>query len=239
VARDRRTRFTFDPAEERVSVWSPDGSRIAFSSNRKGHFDIYQKASSGAGSEELLLESDFDKQPTSWSNDGRFLLYWSTDPKTQADIWVLPLSGDRKPFPFLNTEFNEGNGQFSPDGRWIAYFSTESGRVELYVAPFPGPGGKRQISTSGATPPARWRGDGKEIFYLAPDNKLMAAEVNGQGAMLEVGAQRALFEIRSGGRGAVYDVTADGQRFLVNTSVEQRESAPITLVINWTADLKR
>ncbi|HWN98600.1 MAG TPA: protein kinase [Blastocatellia bacterium] len=239
VAHARRTRLTFDPAEERTVAWSPDGSRIAFSSNRKGHFDIYQKASSGAGSDELLLESDFDKQPTSWSRDGRFLLYFTSDPKTGADIWVLPLSGDRKPFPFLNTEFNEGNGQFSPDGRWIAYFSTESDRTELYVAPFPGPGGKRQISTSGAVVPPRWRGDGKEIFYLAPDNKLMAAEVNGQGAMLEVGAQRALFEIRSGGRGAVYDVTADGQRFLVNTSVEQRESAPITLVINWTADLKR
>ncbi len=239
VARARRTRLTFDPAEERTVAWSPDGSRIAFSSNRKGHFDIYQKASSGAGSDESLLESDFDKQPTSWSRDGRFLLYGATLPKTQADIWVLPLSGDRKPFPFLNTEFNEGNGQFSPDGRWIAYFSTESDSVELYVAPFPGPGGKRQISTSGALPPARWRADGKEIFYMAPDNKLMTAEVNGEGPMLEVGAVRALFEIRSGGPGVAYDVTADGQRFLVNTAVEQKESTPITLVINWTADLKR
>jgi serine/threonine protein kinase/Tol biopolymer transport system component len=239
VARARRTRFTFDQAEERIAVWSPDGSHIAFSSNRKGHFDIYQKASSGAGSDELLLESDFDKQPTSWSRDGRFLLYWTFDPKTQADIWVLPLAGDRKPFPFLNTEFNEGNGQFSPDGRWIAYFSAESDRVELYVAPFPGPGGKRQISTSGATVPAKWRGDGKEIFYLALDNKLMAAEVDGTGSMLEVGAVRALFEIRVGGPAYVYDATADGQRFLVNTAVEQKESAPITLVINWTADLKR
>ncbi len=239
VARNRRTRFTFDPAQERLLAWSPDGSSIAFSSNRKGHFDIYQKASSGAGNEELLLESNFDKQPTSWSRDGRFLLYWTIDPKTQADIWILPLSGDRTPFPFLNTEFNEGNGQFSPDGRWIAYFSTESGRVELYVAPFPGPGGKRQISTSGATVPARWRGDGKEIFYLAPDNKLMAAEVNGQGATLEVGAVRALFEVRRGGPGSVYDVTGDGQRFLVNTAVEQKTSSPITLVVNWTADLKK
>jgi len=239
VARNRRTRFTFDPAQERLVAWSPDGSSIAFSSNRKGHFDIYQKASSGAGNEELLLESNFDKQPTSWSRDGRFLLYWTIDPKTQADIWILPLSGDRTPFPFLNTEFNEGNGQFSPDGRWIAYFSTESGRVELYVAPFPAPGGKRQISTSGAAVPARWQGDGKEIFYLAPDNKLMSAEVNGQGATLEVGAVRALFEVRRGGPGSVYDVTADGQRFLVNTAVEQKESSPIILVINWTADLKK
>ncbi len=155
------------------------------------------------------------------------------------DLWVLPLSGDQKPFPFLQTEFIENNGQFSPDGRWIAYESDESRRREIYVAPFPGPGGKRQISTAGGSYP-RWRGDGKEIFYLAPYNKLMAAEVNGQGATLEVGAVRALFEARRGGPGNVYDVTADGQRFLVNTAVEQKApSAPITLVINWTADLKR
>ena len=240
VASDRRTRFTFDPGEERATAWSPDGSRIAFSSNRQGHFDIYQKDSSGAGSEELLLASDVDKYPTSYSIDGRFLLYWANGLKTGADLWILPLSGDRKPFPFLQTESQEGNGMFSPDGRWVAYFSTESGNVELYVTPFPGPGGKRQVSTSGANTPAKWRKDGKEIFYLAPGDKLMAAEVNGQGATLEVGAVRQLFEIRRGGPGYVYDVTADGQRFLVNTAVEQKEpSAPITLVVNWTADLKK
>src|SRR5262249_7541181 len=133
---------------------------------------------------------------------------------------------------------NEGNGMFSPDGKWVAYFSAESGSVELYVASFPGPGGKRQVSTSGALTPAKWRNDGKEIFYLAPDDKLMAAEVNGQGAILEVGAVRALFGIRRGGPGYVYDVTPDGQRFVINTAVEQKESAPITLVVNWTADLK-
>jgi Tol biopolymer transport system component len=145
-----------------------------------------------------------------------------------------------QPFPFLQTESNEGNGVFSPDGRWVAYFSTESGTVELYVTSFPGPGGKRQVSTSGANAPAKWRKDGKEIFYLAPDDKLMAAEVNGQGPTLEVGAVRQLFEIRRGGPGYVYDVTADGQRFLINTAVEQKEpSAPITLVVNWTADLKK
>jgi eukaryotic-like serine/threonine-protein kinase len=239
VASGRRTRFTFDPAQERAVAWSPDGSRIAFSSNRKAHFDIYQKDSSGAGSEELLLESDFDKFPTSFSTDGRFLLYWVAGLKTGADLWILPLWGDRKPFPFLQTDSNEGNGMFSPDGRWVAYFSTESGSVELYVASFPGPGGKRQVSSAGAGTPAKWRNDGKEIFYLSPDDKLMGAEVNGQGATLEVGAVRALFEIRRGGPGYVYDVTADGQRFVVNTAVEQKESAPITLVVNWTADLKQ
>ncbi len=239
VARGLRTPFTFDPGKGIAPfIWSPDGSHIVFTSNRKGHFDLYQKAADGAGSEELLLESSLDKYPSSFFPDGRFLLYYTNDPKTRTDLWVLPLSGDQKPFPFLPTEFIETNGQFSPDGRWIAYESDESRRREIYVAPFPGPGGKRQISTAGGSYP-RWRGDGKEIFYLALDNKLMAAEVNGQGATLEVGAVRPLFEARPAGAGNVYDVTADGQRFLVNTAVEQKVSSPITLVINWTADLKR
>jgi dipeptidyl aminopeptidase/acylaminoacyl peptidase len=236
VARGLRTRFAFDPALARYQAWSPDGSRIVFILYRKGHFDLYQKAASGAGSEELLLESNLDKNPTSFSPDGRFLLYNVLDPKTRQDVWVLPLEGGQKPFPFLQTEFSEYNGQFSPDGRWVAYQSNESGRNEIYVASFPGPGGKRQISTSGGQSPI-WRG--KEIFYLAPDNRLMAAEVNGKGATLEVGAVRPLFEVRPTGLGYFYDVTSDGQRFLVITAVEQKASAPITLVLNWAADLKR
>ncbi len=239
LARGLRTRFTVDPADERSPAWSPDGSHIVFCSNRKGHFNLYQKAASGVGSEELLLESNLDKFATSWSPDGQFLLYDTVEPKSKRDLWVLPLTGDRKPFQFLQTEFTEANGQFSPDGRWIAYSSDESGRNEIYVMPFPGPGGKRQISTSGGSHP-KWRGAGREIFYLAPDNKLMAAEVSGQGATLEVGAVRSLFEVRPYFEiGSVYDLTSDGQRFLINTTVEQKASGPITLVINWTADLKR
>ena len=235
VARGIRTRLTVDPGDERSPVWSPDGSRIVFSSNRKGHIDLYQKSAGGVGNDEPLLESDLEKHPMSWSPDGRFLLYSTVDPKTKVDLWVLPLVGDRKPFPFLQTEFNEFNGQFSPDGRWIAYTSDESGRNEIYVGPFPGPGGKQQISTSGGRQP-KWRGDGKEIFYLAPDNKLMATVVSGQVASLVVGALRPLFEVHPYD---AYDVTTDGRRFLVDTAVEQKASAPITLVLNWTADLKR
>jgi len=238
VARGLRTRFTVDPGDERSPAWSPDGSRIVFSSNRKGHFDLYQKSAGGVGNDEPLLESDLEKHPLSWSPDGRFLLYNTVDPKSKADLWVLPLGGDRKPFPFLQTEFNEFNGQFSPDGRWIAYVSDESGGNEIYVAPFPGPGPKQQISTSGGRQP-KWQGDGKEIFYLAPGKKLMAAEVNGQGASLVIGAARPLFEVHPYESGYAYDVTTDGQRFLINTIVEQKASAPITLVLNWTADLKR
>jgi len=245
ITRDLRTRFTFDPAEEWSSVWSPDGNRIVFSSRRKEHFDLYQKASSGSGAEEALLVDSRDKFPVDWSPDGRFILFGVGDSGATGDIWVLPLFGDRKPFPFLQTPFGENPGRFSPDSRWIAYESDESGRREVYVAPFQGrsetPGSKWQISTTGGTQP-RWRRDGKEIFYLAPDKRLMAAEVNGQGSAFEKGAVRSLFATRAPSTinpRSAYDVSPDGQRFLVNTLAEEDAAAPITLVVNWPALLKK
>ena len=238
VARGLKTRFTLDSAPGGSPLWSPDGSWIIYCSNRKGPFDLYQRAANGAGSEDVLLESDLTKFPTSWSRDGRFVLYYTySDPKTKADLWVLPMFGERKPFPFLQTEALEARGQFSPDGRWIAYVSLESGHSEVYVTPFPGPGGKQQVSIAGGVEP-RWRGDGKELFYLAADDKLMAAEVNIKGPAIEIGAARPLFETHPAQQGRV-NVTADGQRFLVNTLVEEKGSSPLTLVVNWTADLKR
>jgi Tol biopolymer transport system component/predicted Ser/Thr protein kinase len=239
MARGLRTRFTFGPANVSGSVWSPDGSRIVFNSRRKGSFDLYQKASSGAGSEEKLLEDNLDKYPDSWSPDGKFMLYESLGSSRNSNLFDLPLTGDRKPFPLLQTQFGESNGRISPDDRWVAYNSNESGRNEIYVAPFPGPGGKWQISNTGGVYP-RWRHDGLEIFYLTPDNKLMAASVNGKGAGFEVGAIKPLFATRIATRGSYqYDVSADGQRFLVNTYPEQATSAPITVVLNWTAGLKK
>jgi Tol biopolymer transport system component/predicted Ser/Thr protein kinase len=239
VARGLRTRFTFDPADQLTSIWSPDGSRIVFNSRRKGSLDLYQKAASGAGSEEMLLEDNLDKFPTSWSPDGRFILYVSVGASRSNDLFVLPLTGDRKPFPILQTQFSEPEGRISPDGRWVVYCSNESGRNEIYVAPFPGPGGKWQISTAGGYFP-RWRHDGTEIFYLAPDNKLMAAVVNGKGAGFEVGAVKPLFATRIVfAAGYQYDVSADGQRFLIDAAPEQAASTPITIVLNWTAGLKK
>jgi eukaryotic-like serine/threonine-protein kinase len=245
IARGLRTRFTFDPAEEWGSVWSPDGSRVVFSSNRKGRFDLYQKVSSGAGAEEELLVDSRDKFPIDWSPDGRFILFGDGATAATADLWVLPLFGDRKPFPFLQTPFGEVPGRFSPDSRWIAYASDDSGRNEVYVAPFPGrgetPGSRWQISTTGGTQP-RWRKDGKEIFYLAPDKRLMAAAVNGQKSAFEVGAVRSLFDTRAPSTinpRSAYDVSPDGQHFLVNTLAEEAASAPITLVVNWPALLKK
>jgi Tol biopolymer transport system component len=239
VVRGLKTRFTFDPAIQSESIWSPDSSRVVFTSNRKGHFDLYQNASDGSGTEALLLEDNLDKYPESWSPDGRFILYGSNGGPTGNDLYVLPLTGDRKPVPFLKTQFNEFSGRFSPDGRWVAYRSNESGMYEIYVAPFPGPGGKRQISTAGGNWP-RWRRDGTEIFFLSPDNKLMAAAVNGKGPSFEVGAVKPLFDTHEWpGTRYPYDVTADGQHFLVNTVPGQASSAPITIVVNWTAGLKK
>jgi eukaryotic-like serine/threonine-protein kinase len=240
LARNLRTRLTFDPAVVQGGIWSPDGTRIIFSSNRGGHFDLYRKSADGSGAEELLYADGLNKYPTSWSPDGKFVMYWASgDPKTGADIWVLPLEGERKPFPFLKTAFTEQGGPFSPDGRWIAYASDESGRPEIYVVPFPGPGGKRQVSTSGGGFP-RWRKDGKELFYLAPDGRLMAAEIGIKAVEVEIGAVRPLSgPLQLDLQGFPYDVSADGQRFLAIVRNEQSAPEPLTLVQNWTSGLKK
>jgi serine/threonine protein kinase len=237
-------RFTFDPASDGYPIWSPDGSRIAFGSDRKGAiWNLYQKASSSAGGDELLLESSLAKFPRDWSMDGRFLLFVQVDPRTLGDLWVLPLFGERKPFPFVNTSFQESHGQFSPDCRWVAYISNESGRFEVYVQPFPGPGGEWQVSTGGGIEP-RWRRDGKELFYIAPDSKLMAVPIQGAGQTLEAGAPVALFQTRIVGgsqnlQGQQYAVAPDGQRFLINTAVDEATASPITIVTNWARALKK
>jgi Tol biopolymer transport system component len=243
IARSLRTRFTFGP-DSLSPIWSPDGSRVVFSSNREGHFDLYQKAASGSGAEEVLLSDSVGKVPLSWSPDGRFILYYSP-PGTDGDVWALPLFGDRKPFPFIRTPFDEDLVQFSPDGRWVAYESNESGRGEVYVTPFPGPGGKWQVSAAGGMEP-RWRHDGREIFFLAGTStetgtraakKLMAAAVRAEGSRFEVGPIQPLFDVRTpqGPGGLVYDVSPDG-RFLIDTVEEQ---VPITIVVNWPALLRK
>ena len=242
LARNTPSRFTIDPADESSPVWSPDGSHIVFSSNRDGVYNLYQRLSSGAGSDEALLKSAEPKTPYDWSPDGRFILYLAVSPKTNGDLWVLPLSGDRKPTPFVQTEFNEIQGRFSPDGRWVAYASNESGTYEVYVQSFPSPGGKTQVSINGGAQP-QWRRDGKELFYLALDRKLMAVEVDGAGPMFVVGVPKPLFEAHvsavfpSGT--TYYNVTGDGQRFLVNTLVGESAPVPFTIVMNWTAGLKK
>jgi serine/threonine protein kinase/roadblock/LC7 domain-containing protein len=237
------TRFTFDPSEETNPVWSPDASRIVFESDARQFSDLYQKDSSGAGSQEILLKSDGGMVPADWSRDGRLILYRERDAKTyEFSLKVLPLTGDGKPMPVINTKSERTAGQFSPDGRWLAYSSNESGKREIVVTPFPGPGGKWQVSVAGGSEP-RWRRDGRELFYLAPDGKLMAVEVK-QGPTFEAGEAKPLFQTRtrehvSSNDVFSYDVSADGQRFLVNTDVGEVISSPLTVVVNWTAELRK
>ena len=235
LARGGEARFTLDQAGGSAPNWSPDGSRIAFGSSRSGPLDLYVKAASGAGDEELLFHSDNQKILSHWSPDGQYLAFAEKDPKTNWDIWILPLGGDKKPFPFLRTEFVEVFPQFSPDGKWIAYASDATGRSEVYVAPFPGPDGRWQISSEGGSSP-RWRRDGKEIFYVSPDQKLMAVDVR-TGSSVESGVPVPLFAARFVYTTS-YDVSADGQRFLVNAEAAEEQS-PLTLVTNWTAGLER
>lgn len=234
-------RFTSDPGTETSPLWSPDGSRIVFSSDRDGPVNLYQRLVSGVGGDEALLKSDNRKTPWDWSADGRFILYNEQDPKTNADLWALPLSGDQKPFPFLPTEFAEMHAQFSPDGKWVAYTSNESGTWQVYVRRFPDTGDKWPVSTSGGAQP-RWRRDGRELFYISADKKLMAVEVKMDGAAFEASVPKALFDLRVPGvlpgPWNWYTVSKDGQRFLVVTNLEEA-TAPTTVVLNWTAELKR
>ena len=237
LAHGLATRFTFHPASEAWPVWSPNGSLIVFSSNREGPYDLFMKSASGASQEELLLKTGGMKAASSWSSDGRLLFYYELDPKTKSDMWVLPMEGARKPVLFLRTEFDELGGALSDDGKWIAYFSDESGRVEVYVQPYPATGARWQVSKDGGTRP-RWRRDGKEIFWLTEGGTMLAADVTA-GPVFQSGTPRRLFETRIQEVSERYAVSADGKRFLIPLPVEADANRPITVIENWLAAAKR
>jgi hypothetical protein len=204
LARGVRTRLTSDPGNEDAPVWSADGQTIAFEGDKTGYTMLYRKASSGVGNEEPLGISG---QMLSWSADDANILYAAGAP---YNLWVLPRAGDRKPFRFVKSPFLNLRGKFSPDGRWVSYDSTESGSVDIYVTQFPQGNTEYRVSTAGGSW-SRWRRDGKELFYVDPTNRLMAAEVDGQGSSFKIGAVHPLFPINvpSGFR-YVYDVSPDG-----------------------------
>ncbi len=254
LSRDTLTRFTFEGNYNPVPVWTPDGKRITFESNKEGVPNLFWQLADGSGGLERLNTSEDIQIPCSWSPDGKLLAFMGVNSTTGLDIWVLrmgdtaPGSGQvpsatsgqvRKAQPFLQTPFNEGAADFSPDGRWLAYISDESGRYEVYVQPYPGPGGKWQISTEGGTEPA-WNRNGRELFYRSGD-KMMAVEVTTQPAFA-AGKPRMLFEGRyqpSPVQSTNYDVSPDGQRFLMLKPTDQAAPAQINVVLNWFEELKR
>jgi dipeptidyl aminopeptidase/acylaminoacyl peptidase len=232
-------RLTSDPKDDAWPTWSPDGSRIWFTSNRAGVFSLMQKSSSGTGAEELLYSKEgTNLGPDDASADGRWIALGMFPLGAPPDIFVMPTQGPREPKPFLTERAVERTPAFSPDGRWVAYMSNETGKSEIYVQPFPATGAKWTVSTGGGNTP-RWRGDGKELFYLGPDDTLYAVPVT-LGASFDAGQPKALFRRRTEKSGIVrnrYVVTADGKRFLINGGEEDRGATPFSVVLNWPQGL--
>ena len=247
------TRFTFDPATDSQPVWSPDGRRIAWNSNRGGAAGIYQKASNGLGTDELLYRGPGNL--TNWSSDGHFLLFNTTSPQSKVDIWALPVgegtSGEHKPFPVIQTPATELGGYVSPDGRWIAYISDESGRNEIYVQPFNPAHGARALPlagkwmvSKGALGMPRWRADGKELTYISSDGRMMSVDVT-LNPVFQSSTPRQLFQLPraflglSQTPGTLADSTRDLKRFLIAMPVQEAGRQELTVVLNWSANMKR
>jgi hypothetical protein len=247
-ARSLMTRLTFDPNRDTWPVWSPDGRRVAFLSNRTGVYQLYVKDASGAGSEQSLTTTPYSKILADWTPDGRYLLYSEENPNTRDDIWAVPLGEGnalKQPIPVLQTRFDESEPQVSPGGKWIAYVSSESGRPEIYIQAFPasaGPlaGGKWQVSLEGGIAP-RWRSDGKELYYLTPEyRKIMAATVHATEKDLEFDKPVELISAAMPSNNVYpYDVAPGGQRFLIEEVTTKQRPAPLTIVLNWDATLEK
>ena len=242
TSRDVISRFTFRPGFSRNAVWSPDGTRLAFALQSSSAYSasIYVKPASGGGAEELLLEGGVNAFPSDWSSDGRWMVYQQQGQNSGLDLWLLPLEGNRKPVVYLQTPFDEVDGHFAPSGssspKWMAYQSSESGQLQVYIQSIPANGAKFQLSTNGGTAP-RWRADGKELFYVTPDRKLMAVPAE-LGTSVEIGTPKELFA-NSSANG--FAPSRDGERFLLDVPAggESAVVPPITVVLNWTAGLRK
>jgi eukaryotic-like serine/threonine-protein kinase len=229
------TRLHSDPVDEIMPLWSPDGAKVLYRSDRGGPPDIYEMAIAVPGSEKPVLKAPGVQQPDDIARDGRLLAYLNEVQSTVWNIWLLPLAGERKPLAWQPTRFNQSSPRFSPDGRWIAYESDESGDSEIYVALTEGGGEKRRLSPAGGKRP-RWRRDGKELFYVAPGGFVMALPVT-LGSHLEAAAPVPLFRVDSEIEN--YDAAADGSRFLVSMPAEKVRESPIRVILNWPAALEK
>jgi WD40 repeat protein len=237
IQRGIRNRLTFDGDTDLTPVWSPDDTEIAYASRRSNRPGVYIKSASGAGEERLVWATDESIFITDWSPDGRYLTL-SLNQGSNRDIMVVPVSGDEEPFPVMQTGFNEWEPTFSPDGRWIAFTSDESGKEEIYVAPFPGPGGKWQVSLSEGDR-ARWRPDGKAIYYLDNLDRINVAEVEVIGDAMRIGQVTPLFPVTASRPGSIYSLMDGGNKFLVNERNRVLDQAAIVLVQNWSRDIGR
>jgi Tol biopolymer transport system component len=249
LSRGVTTRLTFEGRNARA-IWTPDGTRITYASATAGPENLFWRLSDGGGTADRLASSELAQSPGVWAPDGKTLLFIQ-DPanRSDSDIWTLSLEGDRRPHLFLQTPFDEQYPDFSPDGRWLAYVSNQSGRAEVYVQPYPGPGARQQISVDGGTAPA-WSRDGRELFYVT------ATSIGGQAALTRMmgvpvqlkptfaaGTPRMLFQGRYGATAQIrgYDVAPDGRRFLM---VQQKERPPMRvaeMIIfqNWVVELRQ
>jgi Tol biopolymer transport system component len=242
LARNVSSRFTFRPGNNGVAVWAPDGKSIVFGSFAGNRSELYQKPATGQGEEVLLLAIDGPQVvPSSISPDGRLLAYTTPGKGTGLDIWAVPLTGEHTPAKVVATQFAETLPTFSPDGRFIAYRSNESGRQEIYVQTFPDPGGKWQVSVTGATDP-QWRADSRELFFRATDQRLMAVDIQGGAGTFQAGAPRALFSMRTQAGSGLrnrYSVSKAGDRFITVAPQSREAIGPTTVVLNWDAALPR
>ncbi len=234
------SRLTFDPGDEVDPVWSPDGKQIAFASNRSGRANPYRINADATAGEQPLMSSDFNLFPTDWSADGKFIALQRGPAKDEKwSIWILPLAAGKKPYLWIKIDADLQLGKFSPDGRWMAFVSDESGEQEVYIRPFPGPGSKTQVSLHGCNGEPFWRHDGREIYFMSLDSRVMAAELSRSGSSLKVAKLRESFDARSRGIRFLRGITPDSQRLLGVYNPSDTRPADLTLVTGWPGDARK
>jgi Tol biopolymer transport system component len=233
IGRDTSTRLTFNPDPDSAPIWSPDARRVAFASRRDGRVQLMATSAAGGGTEEVIATWPYMLQPTDWSMDGRVLFFTTRNPKTGLDVWAMPIDGDRKAWPLLQTAFDESDARLSPDGRWLAYVSNESGIDQIYVRSFPTPESRFQISANGGTHP-HWRGDGRQLLFVAPDSMLMAVGVD-RGAAFTAGTPERLMRLPDA---TDFALRPGAEQFLIPMPHDQHSRPELQVIVNWMNELR-